>query len=394
MDITKICLTGGACGGKSSSLSLIKEKLEERGYNVIIVPEVATKIIGSGIIPGRTIPVIDFQNMVLENQLFDEKMYADAAEKMFAEGKKTVLIMDRGVGDQYAFLDKKDMDQLLANHGLTKNEALSTYDCVIHLKTAADGALEYYQWNDPDSNEVGNNASRLTPPEEAIKQDKVTLQSWMGHPHFRVIDNSTDFNGKVARAVKEVFAVLGEPIPCEIERKFLVKMPTEEQLKSLEFHNGLSKAHITQTYLKSDSDIERRVRKRGDDIDGYVYRYTEKSPVSAGKRKEVERMIDVKEYETYLTFDKDERLATIEKDRYCFLYKNQYFEMDIYPFDKNYAILEIELNDLEQKIELPPELEIVREVTNDPNYSNHSIASSITSGEYVLEEPENDITRE
>ena len=105
-------------------------------------------------------------------------------------------------------------------------------------------------------------------------------------------------------------------------------------------------------------------------------------------------MIDVKEYETYLTFDKDERLATIEKDRYCFLYKNQYFEMDIYPFDKNYAILEIELNDLGQKIELPPELEIVREVTNDPNYSNHSIASSLASGEYVLEEPESDITRE
>ncbi len=384
--IPKICLTGGPCGGKSSSLSILKEKLEERGYNVITVPEVATKLIASGVIPGQTIAVKDFQNMVLENQLFDEKLYSDNASKMNLSGKKTILILDRGIGDQYAFLPKKTMDELLNNHNLMRNEVLSRYDCVIHLKTTADGAMEYYQWNDPNSDEVGNNASRITPPEDAIKQDKITLRSWIGHPHLRVIDNSTDFEGKINRVVKEVFTAIGEPVPCEIENKYLIKMPTKEEIEKLSENNGLYKAHITQTYLKSNDGTERRIRKRGDDVDGYVYTYTEKTPISDGKRQEVERIIDFREYATYLKYDRDEKLNTIEKDRYCFVYKDQYFEMDIYPFDQERAILEIELNDVNQKVTLPSELDIICDITNESEYKNHAIAENLSFPDYYEKE--------
>ena len=84
----------------------------------------------------------------------------------------------------------------------------------------------YYQWNDPNSEDSGNNAARRESPEEARQKDSETINAWTGHPHLRVIDNSTDFSGKIKRVTEEVFSLLGEPIPTEIERKFLIKKPT------------------------------------------------------------------------------------------------------------------------------------------------------------------------
>ncbi len=54
-------------------------------------------------------------------------------------------------------------------------------------------------------------------------QDTKLISCWTGHPHFRVIDNSTDFETKINRLIVEIKTFLGEPIPYETERKFLIK---------------------------------------------------------------------------------------------------------------------------------------------------------------------------
>ena len=59
------------------------------------------------------------------------------------------------------------------------------------------------------------------------------------------------------------------------------------------------------------------------------------------------------------------------------MYKNQYFEIDIYPFWDSQAILEIELADEKQKIELPDFLDIIEEVTDKEEYQNSAIAKRI-----------------
>lgn len=365
----KLCLTGGPCGGKSSALSMVKQKLESRGYTVAIVPEAATKIITSGIVPGVNVSGLDFQRIVMLEQIHNEDMFKYALNLINPE--KSVLLCDRGIGDQYAYMDKKNMGDILAEHNLTKEEAFSRYDCVIHLKTAADGAIEHYQWNDPNSESNGNNAARSESPEEAIKADKRTLDGWIGHPHLRMVDNSTSFTEKIDRVMKEVFTAMGEPVPKEIERKFLIQKPDKDKISLL---GCVSKTHITQTYLKSEvPETERRIRKRGSDINGYSYYYTEKTELSEGVRKEVERLIDAREYATYLEYEADPDMHTIEKDRYCFMFDGRYFEMDLYSFDDDYAILEIELNDINEQIALP-DLGIVEEVTNDYRYRNHSLA--------------------
>ena len=64
----------------------------------------------------------------------------------------------------------------------------------------------------------------------------------------------------------------------------------------------------------------------------------------------------------------------IRKDRYCLMYENQYFEIDIYPFWNDKAIVEIEIREEDQKIAFPKGFKIIREVTDDEAYKNAALA--------------------
>lgn len=368
----RIVLTGGPCSGKSSALSSLTETLEERGYHVFTVFEGSSALSLGGIRPSASIPLNDFQNFIMDMQLSTEEIY-DGVTRYY-DPDRIIIFYDRGVMDGAAYADKEVFSELLRSRGLTVSSAMGRYDAVFHLVTAADGAEDFYQWNDPKKKEVGNNAARRESPEEARALDKRTLNAWIGHPHLRVFDNSTDFKGKLDRVVKEVFAILGEPEPSEIERKFLIKMPSREQLSAL---GCVSRAQIIQTYLKrTENAAERRVRQRGTREDGFSFYYTEKTDVSEGVRIENERKISKDEYLALLN-EADTSLHQISKTRYCFVYERQYFELDVYPFCDEYAIIELELNDINDGIRLPP-LDFIREVTDDVRFRNSSLARTLS----------------
>ena len=56
------------------------------------------------------------------------------------------------------------------------------------------------------------------------------------------------------------------------------------------------------------------------------------------------------------------------------MFENQYFEIDIYPFWSDKAILEIELSDENAKIVFPKEIKVIKEVTDDDSFKNASLA--------------------
>lgn len=370
-----IVLTGGPCAGKTTIMSHLIQSLEDRGYRVFVIPETPTELILNGIFPCEDILSDEFQKFVLDKQLMKENLYCKLDD--YFNGKKAVILCDRGILDALAYIDKGKFLELLKDrqiYGLS--DVWARYDGVIHMVTAANGAESYYQWNDPNSEDSGNNTARRESPEEARQKDSETINAWTGHPHLRVIDNSTDFSGKIKRVTEEVFSLLGEPIPTEIERKFLIKKPTLDQIAAM---GCISEIKIVQTYLnRSDPDVERRIRQRGSKDDGYTFYYTEKKDISDGERIEKERAITHREYIDLIT-DADTSLHQISKTRYCFIYgdKNLYYELDVYPFSDEYAILEIELKDIHDDIDLPP-FEIVKEVTNDKNYRNYEIAKTLT----------------
>ena len=73
--------------------------------------------------------------------------------------------------------------------------------------------------------------------------------------------------------------------------------------------------------------------------------------------------------------DADITKHSIRKTRYCLIYKNQYFEIDIYPFWDDKAIVELELNSEDQEIEFPKQLKLIKEVTHDKRYKNSELAN-------------------
>ena len=277
------------------------------------------------------------------------------------DGEKVLIVCDRGALDNKAYMDGLEFAQVLEFFGTNEIELRDNYDAVFHLVTAAKGAEEFYT--------TANNAARTETADEAAALDDKLIAAWTGHPHLRVIDNSSNFEDKMKRLIAEISSFLGEPEPFEIERKFLIEYP---DIKWLESIPNCQRIEIIQTYLKSDNDDEIRVRQRG--IDGhYIYFLTTKRKVNNLKRVEIERRLSELEY-IRLLMNADTTRRQIRKDRYCLTYENQYFEIDVYPFWNDKAIAEIELSDENADVKFPKQIKVVKEVTDDESYKNASLA--------------------
>ena len=64
----------------------------------------------------------------------------------------------------------------------------------------------------------------------------------------------------------------------------------------------------------------------------------------------------------------------IEKTRYCVNKNGFTYEIDIYPFWKTTAIMEVELKNEKQKFDIPDFIKVIGEVTNNMDYTNQSLA--------------------
>lgn len=360
MAVSKIVITGGPCGGKTTGLSYLERAMTKFGYKVVFINESATEFMLNGITPTTCVDNYEFEKNLLKLQQMNEDFYMSVCEKLPYE--KVLLVCDRGIMDCKSYMTDNEFRMALINLGLNEIQMRDNYDAVFHLLTAAKGAEKYYTTQN-------NLARREDSLNEAIEVDDKTINAWTGHPHFRIIDNSTDFEGKMKRLVKEICIALGEPEPFEIERKFLIEMPNIDMLENLP---NCRRVNITQTYLKSEKGKEIRVRKRGKD-GSYIYTITEKEPITPTKRYEHERRITDIEYFTYLK-DADPKVNKIEKKRYCLVYNNRYFEIDIYDFAKNHAIMEIELSSENDEFEIPNYINVIKEVTNNKSFSNYSFA--------------------
>lgn len=357
--ITKIVITGGPCAGKSTAMSWVQNAFTQMGYIVLFVSETATDLITGGVAPWTCGTNSAYQKCQLRLQLDKEKVFEQAAKTM--DGEKVLIVCDRGALDNKAYMDGLEFAQVLEFFGTNEIELRDNYDAVFHLVTAAKGAEEFYT--------TANNAARTETADEAAALDDKLIAAWTGHPHLRVIDNSSNFEDKMKRLIAEISSFLGEPEPFEIERKFLIEYP---DIKWLESIPNCQRIEIIQTYLKSDNDDEIRVRQRG--IDGhYIYFLTTKRKVNNLKRVEIERRLSELEY-IRLLMNADTTRRQIRKDRYCLTYENQYFEIDVYPFWNDKAIAEIELSDENADVKFPKQIKVVKEVTDDESYKNASLA--------------------
>ena len=359
--ITRIVLTGGPAAGKTTLISrILKEFKQDDGWKVITIPETATELIsGFGIRPfGNCVSMLDFQYFVIADQLHKERLALKGAEMVPEEN--VLIIYDRALFDDKAYITDEQFRDILAYFGKTEQEVLAGYDAVLHLVSCAKGAEFAYNFG---------NEARYEPLETAREKDELTLRAWQAHPNLRVIDNSIDFEDKLRRGIRVIYDCLGMRAPQEVWHKYLIAMPDVEKLQT-EF--SASAIDMMQTYLvKTQPNVVRRIRQQKNGQE-YLYFYTEKRYADKDAW-ETEKPITQKEYVQYL-MEADTALHAVHKTKYRFSVEGQRFEIDVYPFSQERAIMRAELPEGKNAPERLQEIEILREVTGDPAYKNSSLA--------------------
>lgn len=246
--VYRVVLTGGPCGGKSSSLEHFTKKLTALGFDsaatfrhsllliptivVYTVPEVPTILMNGGCrFPGtgtlRLTLLLDgaaeshcypytnttvypgtsnddqlfaFESALLQFQLQAERSFLRIASSTL---RPAVVVMDRSICDIKAYMSATLWQKLLEHHSLTEEYINKRYDLILHLVTAADGAEKYYT--------CANNTARKETAEQARELDKKLENAYTGakaNGTFARIDNTTDFEKKVARATAAVMRML------------------------------------------------------------------------------------------------------------------------------------------------------------------------------------------
>ncbi len=119
----------------------------------------------------------------------------DALRRALADSSPRLVLCHRGSLDPLAYWLARGWPEaeFFALTAATRQEHYSRYDAVIHLVTAAEGALHAYR-RYPE-------AHRGETPQEAVHLDRLLRRVWGGHPRYVLIDNAErDWSAKSATA--------------------------------------------------------------------------------------------------------------------------------------------------------------------------------------------------
>jgi len=120
-----------------------------------------------------------------------------------ASDGESVLLCDRGLLDISAYIPQDLWLALLEERAMDNAQALGSYDAVVHLVTAADGAEEFYT--------TANNGARTETAEQARHLDALVHKAWSSHKAHFTIDNSGQggFPEKQQRVIDTIMQVVG-----------------------------------------------------------------------------------------------------------------------------------------------------------------------------------------
>lgn len=152
----------------------------------------------------------------------------------------------------------------------------------------------------------------------------------------------------------------------EIERKFLLK-------KVPDFNkNQIKKKLIHQIYIDIDGKIN-RFREIVDLSSSVENKYIHcvKRPISKGVFEEIEEEISKEEFVEM----SQKNHSYVIKTRYVYEHGGLNWEIDYYN-DIRLVTMEVELDDIDQKIEIPDLIkkEIITEVTGQKEFSNYNLS--------------------
>ena len=371
--IWKLVLTGGPCGGKTTGQSRLSTFFENLGWKVYRVPETANILLSGG---------VDFADLSLEAQqqfqanllktmMQIENSFFDLAK---ASSRNCLVICDRGAMDASAFVSRSQWENILSANCLDEVEIRDNrYNQVVHMVSAAKGADAFYT--------IEHHASRLEGIEEAKVLDTRAAEAWVGHPYMDLIDNTgSNFESKINSLIAKVAWSVGIDVGDRLTQgakkvKFVINGPLPNDNQFPSFRDFDVCHHYLQTASRM---LQSRLRKRG--CNGkWSYTHTIRKQVS-GQTIEVKTPLNHRDYSNLMS-QEDPQHFLIYKTRRCFLWENQYFQLDIYcePSHarcKGLMLLETYTTKTGEdlKTRLPSFLNIGTDVTGDPAFSMFNLS--------------------
>jgi len=149
----------------------------------------------------EAIALMRFLNLSPREQLFQRAMVhlqmalEDGLDRALGLEDPRAILCHRGSLDPLAYWLARGWaeEEFFACTATTRREHYARYDAVIHLVTAAEGALHAYQ-RYPE-------AHRPEMLQEAVHLDHLLRRVWGGHPRYVLIDNAgRDWHAKSAAA--------------------------------------------------------------------------------------------------------------------------------------------------------------------------------------------------
>ena len=192
----KILITGGACAGKTTVLNVIKDYLEEKGYNVNIIEEVPTKLINESI-TSEKVGKMEFQELIIKTQIENEK-------NCDYDG---VIIFDGSPIDSMKFINREEFDKFVKKYNTNFEEIINGYDGIIFLETVAKDYPELY------SNE--NNKARLTDVNAAVDRNDKLFNIYNNNSKVYLIKPDKDIEVKKKKIIEVVESIIKGVDPNE-----------------------------------------------------------------------------------------------------------------------------------------------------------------------------------
>lgn len=187
---SKIVLTGGPGGGKTTAAELFMREFRDR---LNLVPETATALFKGGYprVPDPTVIRL-MQSSIYNVQENMEAIY----HHLFPQH---ILLCDRGTVDGAAYWPGPYED-FFTSMGTTIEEELGRYEIVIFFETAAAGGFPI---------DLGN-IVRTEGRTEAVELDLKLQELWSGHPNYIFIPNHSSFFTKIEQSISILRKLLAE----------------------------------------------------------------------------------------------------------------------------------------------------------------------------------------
>ncbi len=195
--VVKIVLTGGCCGGKTTSIPFLQKHFQSKGYNIACLGEASTTLYYKDHISAKDVPLYDYEKMIIKKQIEEEDKVCSKLEQN-SQGKISLLFCDRAVldfkGFFKGFMDDLNCDRLLKEIGLSEEGLYKRYNAVFHMLSTTKVREDLYS----------NDEVRIIDIDAARAVDDKLIKVWSKHPYWRLIENFTTFDEKLGRLILEI----------------------------------------------------------------------------------------------------------------------------------------------------------------------------------------------